>query len=556
MATGSGLSNNSDRIGLFLHQPTVIDSFPADDSHRHHRPPKLKLELMKAATNAAAMTPVPTIQFPINLHDQGSDDKRMVEMDFFAHKKHEASNVSNVADKKDLTESDFHVNTGLHLLTAHSQSDQSMVDDGISPNSEDKRAKSNELAVLQTELERMNAENKRLRDMLHQITTNYNSLHVHLVTLIQQQRQQHHPDLKSDDNEEQDHSNTIDEKLEDNTKKHTGRRVPRQFMDLGLAASADGHSPPSSEGSPGNNVEGSAKESCDRGRDESLDNDGSNQGGPNKVARLSPMTIDDESTEATMRKARVSVRARSEAPMISDGCQWRKYGQKMAKGNPCPRAYYRCTMAAGCPVRKQVQRCAEDRTILVTTYEGNHNHPLPPAAMAMASTTSSAAQMLLSGSMPSADAQLMNPNFLARSLLPCSSSTVATISASSPFPTVTLDLTQTPNPLNLQRPPPQFPLMPHIFSQQHSLYNQSKFSGLHVPNDMGPNTQLGHQAQPPPLQGTLADTVHALTTDPTFTAALAAAITSLIAGGESDPNSAGANQPQPWQQMHQQPQQP
>ncbi|XP_030459504.1 probable WRKY transcription factor 31 [Syzygium oleosum] len=593
MAKGGGLSIDSDPVGFFLHHhpPTVINSFP---EHHHHS----KLRLLPAATmdhhhvhhaaavNVPAATPT-TIQFPLNLiarrdsspptqpagvQGAGAGERRAVidEMDFFSIKsagETASKNVVSSSDdgdaRKDLTGGpsnlDFNVNTGLNLLTTNTSSDQSMVDDGISPNSEDKRAK-NELAVLQAEVERMNNENQRLRDMLSQVTTNYSALQMHLIAVTQDQKPEN-----SDGNRKSD------------DKKESGRlMVPRQFMDLGLAAANNSDSPSSSEGgtrdrtgSPVNNsrepaevgigLDPDKKESASgrQKREESPDQEWL----PNKVPRsISPPKSVDQ-TEATMRKARVSVRARSEASMITDGCQWRKYGQKMAKGNPCPRAYYRCTMAAGCPVRKQVQRCAEDRSVLITTYEGNHNHPLPPTAMAMASTTSSAARMLLSGSMPSGDG-LMNTNFLTRTLLPCSSS-MATISASAPFPTVTLDLTQNPNTLQSQAAPGQFQvplpnpgsslpnpspaLLPQIFGQ--ALYNQSKFSGLQMSQDAKACRSEGQPQLPqPPGQGqpnsiftdTLSAASAAIANNPNFTAALAAAISSIM-GGSNPSGSSGVS---------------
>ncbi|KAL1537305.1 DNA binding domain [Salvia divinorum] len=435
------------------------------------------------------------------------------EVDFFAEKtkkpfvKNEDSNPEPSAAR------DFDVNIGLQLVTANTGSDQSAVDDG---EGEDKRAKS-ELARLQAELERMNVENQRLRGMLSQVSSNHASLKMHLVTMMQQKASTQEQEI-------------ADRKCEDERKDNGGGA--RQFLELVPEQSNSVSEERTVSGSPQNNLD--ATRSKRTGREESPESESWAPGSK----RLNPTNANQQSIEATMRKARVSVRARSEAPMISDGCQWRKYGQKMAKGNPCPRAYYRCTMAVGCPVRKQVQRCAEDRSILITTYEGTHNHPLPPAAMAMASTTSAAASMLLSGSMPSADG-LMNPNFLARTILPCSSN-MATISASAPFPTVTLDLTQSPNALQYQRPPPHFQVpfpvsAPPVFGQ--ALYNQSKFSGLQMPKPVNDAPQLPAPAQPS-FTDTLSAATAAITADPNFTAALAAAISSIMANnGNHTPNN-------------------
>ncbi|CAD5178158.1 unnamed protein product [Musa acuminata subsp. malaccensis] len=490
------------------------------------------------------------IEFPISLNplidapmvveakDEVSNDRVVAtEMDFFSGERKDTTSLVEpdldlkVPSLTRIKKEDLTIQTGLHLHTGNTGSDQSTVDDGLSRNEDDEEGK-NELAAMQAELARMNEENQKLRGILSQVTTNFNALQMHLATLMQQRSHQSHETP-------QEHE-AMDVKTDAKNDGHGGVLVPKQFMDLGPAvndvepSNSSTVSPDRSASPPANVEVGSMGYDLHKNDGRSTSDQTWN---PNKALKLNPT---NQAQEATMRKARVSVRARSEAPMITDGCQWRKYGQKMAKGNPCPKAYYRCTMASACPVRKQVQRCADDRSILITTYEGTHNHPLPPAAMAMASTTSAAASMLLSGSMWSTDG-LMNSNFPARTTLPCSSS-VATVSASAPFPTVTLDLTKNPNPLQYQRPPtgpfsvpfpgvspafgapPQPPSLPQLFGQT-LLQTSPEMAATQFPH------QKTHLVMPSPSTAeTVKAATAAITTDPNFTAALAAAIKSIIGG--------------------------
>ncbi|XVF48286.1 hypothetical protein PTKIN_Ptkin03bG0177900 [Pterospermum kingtungense] len=94
--------------------------------------------------------------------------------------------------------------------------------------------------------------------------------------------------------------------------------------------------------------------------------------------------------KAKISRAFVRTNPSDNSLIVRDGYQWRKYGQKVTRDNPSPRAYFKCSFAPSCPVKKKVQRSAEDPSILVATYEGEHNHPRHTPAELSLSPKSSA----------------------------------------------------------------------------------------------------------------------------------------------------------------------
>ncbi|CAK9322449.1 unnamed protein product [Citrullus colocynthis] len=174
-----------------------------------------------------------------------------------------------------------------------------------------------ETGALMEELKRVSAENKKLTEMLTIVCENYNNLRGHLMEQMNKNGEKEISSSKKRKSESSNNNNNM--------------------------AGMNGNSESSS----------TDEESYKKPKEETI----------NKSAKIT--------------RVQVKIGASDSNLVVKDGFQWRKYGQKVTRDNPCPRAYFKCSFAPSCPVKKKVQRSVEDQSVLVATYEGEHNHPHP-----------------------------------------------------------------------------------------------------------------------------------------------------------------------------------
>ncbi|KAI6683008.1 hypothetical protein NL676_028921 [Syzygium grande] len=422
------------------------------------------------------------------------------------------------------------------------------------------------LKSARAEMGEVREENQRLKTYLDRIMKEYKTLQMQFFHIVKPDREQKKPS----DNEAAANGN--------DERQQTEESEELVSLSLGRATSSE-HSEKDDEKNKSSISSREGKtlflENISKGQDLglSLDCKSSDALRMSLVEALLKNNNNNKSSPATSFEDHLKEEAGQTWPpskvlktMRSDG------DDEVSQQNPPKKA--RVSVRARCDTAT-VQRCAEDMSILITTYEGTHNHPLPMSATAMASTTSAAAAMLLSGSSSSQPGQSHGTSATTGADLHGLNFYLSDASKSKQFylpgmamssgptcPTITLDLTSSNLSLASSTSSHFNQFSSHTYPSTMSRYSSTSLSfsspdpsDNNLPMSWANNGLLNYATQlqnknhtayqpylqiknnPSPTQQSLPDTIaaatKAITADPKFLSALAVALKSIIGNSSS-----------------------